>query len=661
QSSLLNLSVPVDGAAPFTAFEHTAATAQHRLHGASAWSTIARIYGEDPKSGREVGRGFRRSFAELQPVAPSGADLPRIDLLGLSGSTINDEVFPDGMSGPILFPNDVTDPPEDIISDPVFIAFDDLFRTSARSSASVGDTQTQSAGPAVRTLLGTNPQTFQFPVDDAALELTVNVYFPINSSGVNVFLADPLGVDIQLTSRDVTSIFDVYGALAPPVEVVSYVVTPPAPGLWSITMSSRSELVETFFEAEMLTGEPPIVLSGSSVFGQEGRLFVPQSTLSVPATILTYPEPFVVVANLNRGLGIRGANVSGTLTRPNGFPSEIELRDDGIAPDLIANDGSYTAEFSYFQNGTYLIRVSADNAFGRAALTYNGTSRSPSDGGFMAPLSLPQLPDERINEDFLRTLDIVVVVQDIAADDHLDFFQAATPVAPDNLDEFGRIDEPGDVDFFSFTAPANPGGTVPLIVRASRLGNGISAKLTVFDIDGRTVIGNGRSSPVGYLFSEVSLVPGFTYFASVEDKRASNFEGTYAFSVGPAVASDTAVVGITSRASGGGGGGGCLIATAAYGTPLAEEIEVLRVLRDTRLLRGAFGTAFVDTYYRLSPPVADAVASNEVLRTGVRLILVPVLVAGKITLATPIWAVMVLVLGAFAAWHLRRKAVTRQT
>jgi hypothetical protein len=68
--------------------------------------------------------------------------------------------------------------------------------------------------------------------------------------------------------------------------------------------------------------------------------------------------------------------------------------------------------------------------------------------------------------------------------------------------------------------------------------------------------------------------------------------------------------------------GGCFIATAAYGTSTAEQINVLREFRDTVLLESTTGSQFVALYYQLSPPVADVIAENEVLRTMVRELLV---------------------------------------
>ncbi|MFP6615640.1 MAG: CFI-box-CTERM domain-containing protein, partial [Candidatus Hydrogenedentota bacterium] len=86
---------------------------------------------------------------------------------------------------------------------------------------------------------------------------------------------------------------------------------------------------------------------------------------------------------------------------------------------------------------------------------------------------------------------------------------------------------------------------------------------------------------------------------------------------------------------GGGGGGSCFIATAAYGTPMAQEIDTLRAVRDTYMLNNFVGSAFVDTYYRLSPVVADKVAENPALASLVRALLTPVVLLSGIFLAAP--------------------------
>ena len=55
----------------------------------------------------------------------------------------------------------------------------------------------------------------------------------------------------------------------------------------------------------------------------------------------------------------------------------------------------------------------------------------------------------------------------------------------------------------------------------------------------------------------------------------------------------------------GGGGGGCFIATTAYGSRMADDVEVLKSSRDNVLLKNSVGRRFVRFYYEVSPPLAD--------------------------------------------------------
>lgn len=64
--------------------------------------------------------------------------------------------------------------------------------------------------------------------------------------------------------------------------------------------------------------------------------------------------------------------------------------------------------------------------------------------------------------------------------------------------------------------------------------------------------------------------------------------------------------------------GFCFIATAAYGTETAAELNILRDFRDQVLLKNPLGSRFVDAYYRVSPPIADFIAKNDFLRAVVR-------------------------------------------
>lgn len=62
----------------------------------------------------------------------------------------------------------------------------------------------------------------------------------------------------------------------------------------------------------------------------------------------------------------------------------------------------------------------------------------------------------------------------------------------------------------------------------------------------------------------------------------------------------------------------CFIATAAYGSEDAPEVEQLRRFRDKHLLTNPLGVVFVRLYYSVSPPIARLIARKPRLRSAIR-------------------------------------------
>ena len=78
-----------------------------------------------------------------------------------------------------------------------------------------------------------------------------------------------------------------------------------------------------------------------------------------------------------------------------------------------------------------------------------------------------------------------------------------------------------------------------------------------------------------------------------------------------------------------GNGGGCLIATAAYGSELAPQVQMLREIRDNQLMNTESGSAFMatfnDIYYSFSPTIADMERESPVFKEIVKAGLTPML------------------------------------
>lgn len=69
----------------------------------------------------------------------------------------------------------------------------------------------------------------------------------------------------------------------------------------------------------------------------------------------------------------------------------------------------------------------------------------------------------------------------------------------------------------------------------------------------------------------------------------------------------------------------CFVATAAFGSPVEPQVEILRQFRDQYLKTNLLGQEFVKYYYKYSPPVAEKIAHSPRLQLMTRQILKPLI------------------------------------
>ena len=98
------------------------------------------------------------------------------------------------------------------------------------------------------------------------------------------------------------------------------------------------------------------------------------------------------------------------------------------------------------------------------------------------------------------------------------------------------------------------------------------------------------------------------------------------FSIGP---NSSSPIEIKEGGGDSGTGGGCLIATAAFGSELAPQVQFLREIRDSTVLQtesgSAFMTGFNQFYYSFSPAIADYERENPAFKEAVKITLTPLL------------------------------------
>jgi hypothetical protein len=73
----------------------------------------------------------------------------------------------------------------------------------------------------------------------------------------------------------------------------------------------------------------------------------------------------------------------------------------------------------------------------------------------------------------------------------------------------------------------------------------------------------------------------------------------------------------------------CFVATAAYGSAMAEDVTLLRRFRDAMLRSNVLGEVAVEAYYTFGPALAGVIAESELLRATAREALEPVVARAR--------------------------------
>lgn len=171
---------------------------------------------------------------------------------------------------------------------------------------------------------------------------------------------------------------------------------------------------------------------------------------------------------------------------------------------------------------------------------------------------------------------------------------------------------------------------------------------------------NGTYGPVAASASNTTSYVDTTVTAGVDycyQVRAYNDAGESSPSNEACATASDQPVSSAGAGDSGGGGGGCFIATAAFGSPMAPQVQVLREVRDKYLLTNGPGRVAVEAYYAVSPPIADVISRSETLRAAVRFGLLPVLGWASLILWSPGFGASVPLLSvAVGGWLIRRRS-----
>ena len=181
----------------------------------------------------------------------------------------------------------------------------------------------------------------------------------------------------------------------------NYSIDLSSPGLWRITVTGSGDIIYTkllslqqtsAMNQEDLEHEPPSsrrypysdlyselgwvdVRYPANLSVYVGTELMPRATTAVS---VVYPEPIMISARVQGDTPLIRAKVNAEISGPGDMETvEIELLDDGVSPDAVAEDGLYSGilgEEEYGEDGVYAIIVAVSDPNGEAIFSKAGVA-----------------------------------------------------------------------------------------------------------------------------------------------------------------------------------------------------------------------------------------------------------------------------------------------
>ncbi len=224
----------------------------------------------------------------------------------------------------------------------------------------------------------------KFYLDESLGEVEISVEFHGSLGSLDVALVDPQGAVHPFTSDHCKDVLQEAETGAEHYNFCTKEERHPLAGHWTLQVQ------------HIHGGQGAVAVTVSALPKDNAHSFF--------AAIRTEePEPFsvgeivTVLATLNADLPITGLSVTGLVETEDEQFMPVLMRDDGVSPDRIAEDGLYTGVFTPMETGKYLLFADFDNTANTAHYSDLGILYAPDQDG-----SIPEQQLTHIGQPFQR-------------------------------------------------------------------------------------------------------------------------------------------------------------------------------------------------------------------------------------------------------------------